>query len=69
MAKKTEKRFKVWIHIEEQTNVKDGLGEGLDDVTYEDLEETMSAGTFLTEDEACKHMDYLNAMYMTSGNA
>jgi hypothetical protein len=58
-----EKRFKLWVTIEEQTQTED-------DTTYEDADaETVSVGTFDNIEDAREHLQLLTDRYMDSGNA
>ena len=58
-----EKRFKLWVTIEEQTQTED-------DTTYEDADaETVSVGTFDNIEDAREHLQLLTDRYMHSGNA
>jgi len=57
------KRFKLWVTIEEQTQTEN-------DVTYEDADaQTVSVGTFDNIEDAREHLDFLTDAYMHSGNA
>lgn len=60
-----EKRYKLWVTIEEQIEDEDG------EVTYQDLTvvETRSVGTFDNVEDAIEHMEYLGSSYVNSGNA